>query len=49
MNRDLYLTKRSTHRRQTSMPPAIFETVIEAIEWRQAHASGRAFTSIGKK
>ena len=39
MNRDLYLTKHSTRRRQISMPPAIFKTAFEAIEWPQTHAS----------
>jgi hypothetical protein len=29
------------------MPPAIFEAAVEAIDWRQTHASDRTFTSFG--
>jgi len=36
--RDLYLTTHNTHTRQTSMPPAWFETAISASEKPQAHA-----------
>ena len=34
--RDLYQTTHYTHNRQTSMPPAGFETVIPASEGRRA-------------
>jgi hypothetical protein len=39
---ELYLTTNNTHKRQTSMPPAIYETTIEAIVWPQNHASDSA-------
>ena len=46
---DVYLTTRNTHKRQTSVPPAGFETAIPASERRhtQTYASGRAATQIG--
>jgi len=36
--RDLYLTTHNTHNRQTSMPPAGFETTISADERPQTYA-----------
>ena len=45
--RDLYLTKHKTHSRQTSMPPAGFETAIPANELPQTHALDRVATGIG--
>jgi hypothetical protein len=45
--RDLYLTTRNTHNRQTSMPPAGFEATIPASERPQTHAFDRAATAIG--
>ena len=42
--RDLYLTTRNTHNRQTSMPPVGFEPRISAGERSQIYASGRAGT-----
>jgi hypothetical protein len=38
----LYLTTHNTHNRQTSMPPAGFETTMPANEWPQTHALDRA-------
>jgi hypothetical protein len=45
--RDLYLTTHNTHKRQTSMPPAGFETIIPASEQPQTHALDRKATGIG--
>jgi hypothetical protein len=45
--RDLYLTTHNTQNRQTSMPPAGFESTIPASERPQTHASDRAATGIG--
>ena len=45
--RDLYLTTHNTHRRQTSMPLAGFETAIPASERPQTKALDRAATGIG--
>jgi hypothetical protein len=45
--RDLYLTTHNTHNRQTSMPPAGFETAIPAGERLQTHALDRSATGIG--
>ena len=46
--RDLYLTTHNTHNRQTSMPPAGFETTISAGERLQNYALDRAVTGTGK-
>jgi len=43
---DLHLTKHNTHKRQTSMPQAGFETTIPASERQQAHALDRAANGI---
>ena len=40
--RDLYVTTHNTHKRQTSMPPAVFETTIPASERLQPQAVDRA-------
>jgi hypothetical protein len=45
--RDLYLTTHNTHKRQTSMPPAGFETTIPGSERPQTHAVNRAAIGIG--
>jgi hypothetical protein len=45
--RDLYLTTHNTHKRQTSMPPAVFEPSIPAGERPQTHALDRSATGIG--
>jgi hypothetical protein len=45
--RDLYLTTRNTHNRQTSMLPAGFEPAIPASERPQTHTIDRATTGIG--
>jgi len=45
--RDLYLATRNTHKRQTSMPPAGFETTIPVSERPQTHVLERAATGIG--
>jgi hypothetical protein len=45
--RDLYLTTHNTHNRQTSMPPAVFETTISAGERPQTYALDRAVTGTG--
>jgi hypothetical protein len=42
----LYLTTLDTHKRQTSMPPAGFETTIPASEQPQTHALDRSATGI---
>jgi hypothetical protein len=47
--RDLYLTTHSTHKRQTTMPPAGFERAIPASEWPQTYALDRTATGIGKQ
>jgi hypothetical protein len=47
--RDLYLTTHNTHKRQTSMPPAGFESAIPASELPQTHALDGAATGIGSK
>ena len=44
---DLYLTTHNTHNRQTSMPPAGFESTIPVSERPQTHALGGAATGIG--
>ena len=46
-HRDLYLKTRSTHNRQTSMPPAGFEPEIPASERPQTYALDRAATGTG--
>jgi hypothetical protein len=46
-SRDLYLTTHTTHKRQTSMPPAAFEPTIPTSEQPQTHALDRAATGIG--
>jgi len=45
--RELYLTTHNIHKRQTSIPPAGFETAFPGSEWLQAHALDRAATGIG--
>jgi hypothetical protein len=45
--RDLYLTTHNTHKRQASMPPALFEPAISASERPQTHVLDRAATVIG--
>jgi len=45
--RDFYLATHNTHERQTSMPPARFETAIPRSERSHAHALDRAATGIG--
>ena len=45
--RDLYLTTHSTHNRQTSMTPVVFEPTISARERPQTHALDRAATGTG--
>ena len=47
--RDLYLTTHNTHNRQTSMPPAGFESTIPPSERPQTHALDRAATGTGRK
>jgi len=47
--RDLYLTTNNTHKGQTSMSPAGFETAIPESEWPQTHALDRATTGIGSE
>jgi hypothetical protein len=44
--RDLYLTTHSTHKRQTSTPPAGFKSAIPASEWPQTHGLDRSATGI---
>jgi len=44
---DLHLTTHNTHKRQTSIPQAGFETTIPAGERPQVHALDRAATGIG--
>jgi hypothetical protein len=45
--RDLYLTMYSTHKTQTSLPPAEVKPVIPGSKWPQTHALDRAATGIG--
>jgi len=45
--RDLYLTTKNPHKRQTSMPSAVFEHKFPASEKSQTHALDRAGTGIG--
>ena len=45
--RELYLTTRNNHNRQTSIPPVGFEPAIPANERPQTHALDRAATGIG--
>jgi hypothetical protein len=47
--RDLYVTPRNTHNRQTSMPPVGFEPMISAGERPQTYALERAATETGKR
>jgi hypothetical protein len=44
--RDVYLTTRNTHKRQTSMPPAGFEPTIPASERPQTHSLDHSATGI---
>jgi hypothetical protein len=44
--KDLYLTTHNTHNRQTSMPPARFESTIPASERQQTHTLDRAASGI---
>jgi hypothetical protein len=46
-HRDLYLTTHNTHKRQTSMPLAVFETTIPESERPQTHALEHAVSRIG--
>jgi hypothetical protein len=45
-HRDLNLIAHNTLKRQTSMPPAGFETAIPATDWPQTHATDLAATGI---
>jgi hypothetical protein len=47
--RHLYLTTHNTHKRQTSMPLAVFEPAISAIEMPQTYAWNRAANGTGHK
>ena len=47
-SRGIHLTTHSTHKRQTSMPPAVCAPTIPAIERRQTHALDRAATRISE-
>ena len=47
--RDLYLTTHNTHKRQTPMLPAWFESTIPATDRPQTHALDRAATRIGRR
>ena len=44
--RELYLTKHNTHKRQTSMPPAVFEPIIPASDRPQTLALDRSTNEI---
>ena len=46
--RDLYLTTHNTHKRQSSMPPAGFESTIPTSERPQTHALDSVATGIGR-
>jgi hypothetical protein len=46
--RDLYVTIHNTHNRQTSVPPAGFESAIPASERQQTQALDRATTGLAK-
>ena len=46
--RDLYLTKRNTHNRQTSMPPVGFEPTILVGERPQSYALDRVANGAGR-
>ena len=43
-SRDLYLTKHNTHKRQTSMPPVVFEPTFPTSERPQTYALDRSAT-----
>jgi hypothetical protein len=43
----LYLTTHNTHKRQTSIPPVVFEPAIPATERLQTHTQDRTATGIG--
>ena len=45
---DLYITTHNTHKRQTSVPPAGFESTVQASKRLQNHALDRAATGIGQ-
>jgi len=45
--RDLYLTTHKIHKKQTSMPPTVFEPTIQASERPSTHALDRAAIGIG--
>ena len=47
--RDLYLTTRNTHKRQTSMPPVGFEPKISSGERPKTYALDRTATGTGKE
>jgi hypothetical protein len=47
--RDLYLTTRNTHKRQTSMPPVGFEPTILVSERPKTHVLDLTATGIGNK
>jgi len=44
---DLYLTTQNSHKKQTSLPPAVFEPAIPASEQPQTDAFDSAATGIG--
>jgi hypothetical protein len=46
--RNLYLTTHNAHKRQTSMPPPVFEPTIPTGEWPQTHTLGQTATAIGE-
>lgn len=48
-NRDLYLTKHSTLKTQTSMPQAVFEPTITVSEFQQTYHLDRVATGSGNK
>jgi len=45
----LYLTTHNTHKRQTTMPPAAFNSTIPASQWPQTHNLDRVTTGIGRQ
>jgi hypothetical protein len=46
-HRDLHLTRNNTQYGQTSLPPAVFEPVIQASERPKTHTLDRAATGVG--
>jgi len=45
----LYLTTHNTRKRQTSMPPAAFNSTIPASQWPQIHTLEHVTTGIGRQ